>query len=109
MLPTPLTSDWSSSARLIPVRLRRSAEAKTDWIERGLERIGRDVRDGCGQVGSAPHQAKVAERALIHEPQVGPGVGKGESGAHVAGERAAWLADQQLPAHAEMGEQRVIR
>ena len=45
MLPTPLTTVWSSSTRLIAESLRRERVAEGAVAERGVERIARDVRD----------------------------------------------------------------
>ena len=45
MLPTPLTSVWSSSARLSPVRRRRSAATQAVVVEVRVERVAGDVRD----------------------------------------------------------------
>ena len=123
MLPIPLISDWSSSARLIPVLRRASRAANAAGVEGGLERVGGDVRDrlgdevdavGLGGVGAGldrrdqrrDHQ--VAERALVGEAEVGAAVGEREAGADVRRELAVGLADQQLAAHAEVREECLV-
>ena len=45
MLPMPQTRVWSSSARLSPVRRRRSAAANASVVEVRVERVAGDVRD----------------------------------------------------------------
>ena len=66
----PLTRDWSSSARLIPVRRRAQPGGHGAGVEGGLERVRRDVGDRPGEFGAAGHEGHVAERALVGEAQV---------------------------------------
>ena len=47
------------------------------------------------------------ERALVHEAQIGAAVGEREPGPDVRGERPVRLADHELAAHAEVGDQGV--
>ncbi len=108
MLPTPLISDWSSSARLIPVFLVFSSGREPLVVEGGLERIRRDVRDQAGQLGSARRERQVPERALIDEPQVMAAVAELEPGAQMRPEWRLRIPDQQLAAHAQVSQQRVL-
>lgn len=48
------------------------------------------------------------ECSLINEPEVGASVVKGEPGPQVRAVRRLRVANQELPAHAQMGEQRVF-
>ena len=50
----------------------------------------------------------MAERALVGEAQVGTAVGEREPDPDVRGQGPVRLADQQLAAHAEVGQQRVL-
>ena len=50
----------------------------------------------------------MAEGALVGEAQVGAAVGEREAGADVRRQRAVGLAHQQLPAHAQVGEERLV-
>ena len=50
----------------------------------------------------------MAERPLVGEPQIGPGVGEGETDPDVGRNGPARITQQQLPAHAEVGEQGVL-
>ena len=63
---------------------------------------------GAGEFGAVAHHAHVPERPLVGEAQVGTGVGEGEPDPHVRGQRPVRLADQQLPAHAQVREQGVL-
>ena len=98
MLPIPLISDWSSSARLMPVLRRASRAANAAGSNAASSGSARDVRDRLwhevdavrvGVVGGGldrrdqrrDHQ--VAERALVGEAQVGAAVGEREAGADV--------------------------
>src|SRR5215469_11622289 len=50
----------------------------------------------------------MAECSLVNESKVGARVVKGEPGPQVGAKRRIGVADQQLPAHAEMSKQRVV-
>ena len=104
MLPTPLISDWSSSARLTPVRRRAQPASERGVVEGGLQRVARDVGDRRpGSSAPSRHEQQVAERALVDEAQLGPAVGEGEPDPQVRRQRPVRLADQQLAAHAQVG------
>ena len=92
MLPTPLISDWSSSARLTPVCRVRSRRARPAGSKAGLERVGGDVSDRLGEVGPARHHAQVAERPLVGEAQVRAAVGEREPDPDVRRERPVRIA-----------------
>src|SRR6266536_1891996 len=100
MFPIPLTSDWSSSARLTPVRRRREARR----IEGVLQGVRRDVSDRHGNSSDRGDDAQVTERSLVDKTQVRPGVGEREAGTYVAGKRPARITDQHLTAHAEVSK-----
>ena len=79
MLPTPETSVWSSSARLIPVRRRRSAAVNAAASKAGSSGSRRDVRDRGGDaVGAVAGvlERQPAERALVDEAQLAAAVGE---------------------------------
>ena len=108
MLPTPLISDWSSSARLMPVRRRCSAAANAASSKAGVQRVRRDVRDRARQVRPARDEKQMAERPLVGEAQVGPVVGKREHGSHVRRQGASGVAHEQLAAHPQVCQQRIL-
>ena len=67
----PETSCWSSSARLIPVRLRRIRATRLGQVELGVERVAADVGDLGGQFGAARGEGEAAEHPLVDEPELG--------------------------------------
>src|SRR6185437_9840443 len=77
-------------------------------VERGLHRVWRDVRDGRGQRRPAAVEEHVAERALVGEPQFRARVGEREPDPDVWGHRLPRLAEQQLAAHPEVRQQRIL-
>jgi hypothetical protein len=50
----------------------------------------------------------VAEGSLVGEAEVGAAVGEGEPGPHVRRQRPVRVADQQLTAHPQVGEERLV-
>jgi hypothetical protein len=66
------------------------------------------VGDHRRQGRAARHEREMAERPLIGEPQVGPGVGEGETDPDVRRNGPARITQQQLAAHAEVGEQGIL-
>ena len=108
--PTPAI--WSSSARLSSVRRRRSAATVAGEREPRVHRVAGDVRDQRGHQGPVHLdqlvEREAAERALVDEPQLGPVVGEGEPDPQVLLVRRAGRLDQQLAAHAQVREQRLV-
>ena len=110
MLPTPETSVWSSSARLTPVRRRRSAATKAVVVEGRVERVAGDVRDrrrhasGRRRPGASTRQA--AERALVDEAQL---AGRRRRSVNrtrrCVSSGASGRLHQQLAAHAEVADE----
>ena len=72
MLPTPEMSVWSSSARLRPVRRRRSASTNASVVERLVQRVEGDVGDLGRQLGAVIGDRQPAEHPLVDEPDVVP-------------------------------------
>ena len=123
MLPMPLTSVWSSMARLIPVLPTFQRGEELGIIEGRVERVAGDVcdlaRHGCG-VGAVPAGGAVrrrqqvidrhrAEDALIDEVQAQramPGMLDVESDAGEAVVGLIAVAQQHLAAHAEVDDER---
>jgi hypothetical protein len=78
-----------------------------------VHRVAADVRDRGRQPGAVDgHEVvdeEAAEGALVDEPQLRAAVGEVEPDAQVLLVGCAFRLDQQLAAHAEMGEQRDVR
>ncbi len=78
-------------------------------VEGGVEGVAGDVRDDVGEaLGIARHgvvQREAAEGALVDEAELGgQGVGEAEADAQVLLVGRALGLDEQLPAHAQVGE-----
>ena len=108
MLPMPLTSDWSSSARLIPVRRARILAVTAARSKAGSSGSGAMCAMAGGQDRAAERERQVTERPLVGEAQVRTAVGEGEPDPDVRATAAGRVPDQQLAAHAQVGEQRVV-
>ena len=77
MLPMPLTSVWSSRARLRPVRRRRRAAANAASSNSGSSGSRAMCATGSGTpAGVGVDQREPAERPLVDEAQLGPAVGE---------------------------------
>ena len=74
MLPTPETSVWSSSCRLIAGRAPADPADERVDVELRVERVAGDVGDLERQVGAALGDHQPAEHPLVGEPQLGAGV-----------------------------------
>ena len=105
MLPMPLTRVWSSSARLSPVRRRRSAAANAASSNAGSSGSRAMCATGTRHaVRRRSDDGQPAERALVDEAQLRAAVGEREPDPQVRLVRASRLPHQQLAAHAEVGE-----
>jgi hypothetical protein len=89
--------------------LAAQGEVECLVVEERVERVAGDVRDDVGQaVGAGLVQGEAAEGALVDEAEFGAeGVGEADADAQVLlGGRLVRL-DQELAAHAEVGEDRL--
>src|SRR5581483_7052292 len=77
-------------------------------LELGVQRIAGDVRDRCRDAVLERLEAEAAEGALIDEAQLGTVVGERHPYAQVDLVRGADRLDEQLAAHAEVAEYRLI-
>jgi len=93
---------------LSPVRRARRRTMNTPVIEGGLEWVRGDVRDQRWQFRPAAGPDQVAERPLVGETQVRTLVGEGEPDPDVPGHGTFRIADYQLTAHPQVGEQGIL-
>ena len=106
MLPMPETRVWSSSSRLMPA-VRRRTRATNSVV---VERAGRTGRGRCGR--SRPAARRRRRRPTGRRTSAGRRTAargrRGRSGPAGGARRGApRLLDEQLAAHAEVGEQGV--
>ena len=102
MLPIPLTSVWSSSARLTPLVLLRSRVTKASSSNSGSS--GSRAMCAIVEGSSAPPAttSRPAEGPLVDEAQLPAAVGEGEPDPQVGLERLVGRYDEQLTAHPEV-------
>ena len=109
MLPTPLISDWSSSARLSPVRRRRRAAATGVVVEGRVERVAGDVRDRhAGRRRPRSTTASPPKVRWSTKRSSGPPSAKANRTRRCVSSGASGGPHEQLAAHAEVGEQRLV-
>ena len=109
MLPTPDTSDWSSSWRLIALAAAPHAPHEVGLVEVRVERVAADVRD-LGRAAPLPvGDEQAAEHPLVDEAHLEGTLGGGQREPHpqVPLVGRARVVEQHLAAHAEVAEQRV--
>ncbi len=105
MLPTPLISDWSSSARLTSVCLALSLRVNSASSNAASNGSGAMCDDRLRHAADQGGEHDVTEGALVDEAQVRAAVLEPEADPQVLLQRRVLVHDQQLTAHPQVGQQ----